>query len=158
MTSRPPDKVNLKALVILLGIGTLLSWAVAFHPQWRSSIQNYFYSPIQRELLSSVEGPLLEDGSHVLVAKYKVPDGILLEFYGGGQGGGRPLLDRIKLQNHQDAHYDFYGQATRLAIIDLNGNQQLELVAPTFDRNFQAHLNAFRYNPTSQRFEPVTDD
>ena len=44
------------------------------------------------------------------------------------------------------------GQATNLALKDIDGDNSMEIIVPTYDSNLVAHLNVYKYDPFSRRF------
>lgn len=89
------------------------------------------------------------------MVKYQTIEGIVVEVLSSDESGSRSVIDRIKIPGEYDGFFDFYGQASQLAIMDVDEDGQLELVAPTFDKQLIAHLNVFKFNPTSRQFEPI---
>ncbi len=144
----------------------ILMWAAAFlflmagllvalNPEWRKSLQAQWSKSQDRVLLSTALGDLLGDGSLVKVIKYQNAQGIHLEILSDGDGGGRHLIDRIYLSDRHNGFFDFQGEATQLALVDVDSDGKLELIAPTFDENLTAHLNVYKYNPSFKRFESL---
>lgn len=142
---------------ILLGtmaLAAISGLLILFVPGWRNAVRAGFV-PQHREILSTLEGDLLSDGSRVKVVKYKTLKGIGVEILGPATDGSRPLIDRLEINDRHDGFFDFHGQASRLAILDVDGDNKVELIAPTFDEDLVAHLNIFKYNPEVGRFEPL---
>lgn len=79
----------------------------------------------------------------------------MVEILGPMNEGSRPLLDRIEFPRHADSFFDIGGDAARLAVVDIDNDERLELIAPTVDTSLIAHLNAFRYDEGSKKFEPI---
>lgn len=131
----------------------LLSLAICLYSPWRNKLQNSLRGP-DRQLLSTVIGDLRNDGKPIKILKFRTRDGLVLEFLGSGEAGARPLLDRVTLADPYDGYFDFGGEATRMAIVDLDGDKKFELIAPSFDQNLIAHLNTFKYNAQTEKFEP----
>jgi hypothetical protein len=127
---------------------------VALNPLWRKALQTRWTSQ-DRVVLSTALGDLLGDGSLVKVVKYQNSQGIQIEVLGEGEGGSRPLIDRIYLTDRHNGFFDFQGEATQLALVDVDSDGKLELIAPTFDENLTAHLNVFKYSPEFHRFEAI---
>lgn len=123
-------------------------------PSTRASLRSHFLRPA-RQVLSIANGNLLHDGSFVKVVKYKTLSGILIEILSSDDSGSRSLIDRIEISDKHDGFFDFYGEASQLAIMDVDEDGKMELVAPTFDSNLVAHLNIYKYNEVTQKFEPL---
>ena len=58
----------------------------------------------------------------------------------------RPLLGSIKLPDQRDGYFYFQGKATNLALDDLDGDEVLEIIVPSFGEIFRARLNIFKYD------------
>jgi len=140
-------------LSTLLILAAIFSAAV-LTPSIRNGVQNYF-AQVGREVLATADGDLLNDGSAVKVIKFRSREGIFVEVMRIDAKGETSLIDRIVLPDKHDGLFNFHGRVTRLAITDVDGDGRMELLAPTFDNQLIPHLNVFRYNPASQRFEPV---
>jgi hypothetical protein len=65
------------------------------------------------------------------------------------------LVERIEITDARDAFFSFNGQATNLAIDDVNGDGRPEILVPTFDRNLVGRLNVFEYNNDTREFSKV---
>ncbi len=146
--------MNLKISFLIAGPVFVFSLILALS----SSLRAQIFSPLggeRREILSTVVGDLKNDGSVVKVLKLKTRMGISLEFLGAMEVGVRPLMERISIDDPYDGYFDIAGEATRLAILDLDGDGKNELIAPTFDENMVARLNAYRFNPSTERFEAI---
>ena len=130
-----------------------VSQVVLFSPSARQWVQAKVSSQ-QPEILSVVEGDLLNDGSRIKVVKFRTVEGIVLEFYSDGAYGSRYQKSRVVLPNAKDGFFTYRGQAVQLAITDLDGDGTMELVSPTFDEQLVAHLNPYRYSHEQQGFVP----
>ena len=120
-----------------------------------------------RTIVSTANADLIGDGSRFTVVKVKSRDSLSLEIYsstitdidmdkeGQGEGANR-LIGRIEMPDKRDGYFNFNGQATNLAIDDINGDGRPEIIAPSFDQNLVGHLNVFQYNPDAKSFEHVT--
>lgn len=106
------------------------------------------------EILSVVQGDLLNDGSRVKVVKFKTMEGIVLEFYSDNRDGSRYQISRVVLPNAKDGFFNHRGEAVQLAVTDLDGDGTMELLSPTFDDQLVAHLNPFRYSSEQDGFVP----
>lgn len=140
--------------------GTVLMLAAIFilvatvMPSVRNSVRSELFRP-QRRVLRIVNGNLMNDGQVTVAVKYKTVNGIVIEILSNDDNGARSLIDRITIPGEHDGYFDFYGQASQLAVMDVDDDGTYELVAPTFDEQLVAHLNVFKYNPIIKRFEPI---
>lgn len=137
-----------------MGILTLAALIAVVNPHIRNRIRTRFETN-QRVMLTTTSGDLLHDGRKIEVIKYKGPEGISLEVLAGDKTGSKTIVDRIVLPDHHDGLFNFEGHVTGLAVADIDGDGRIELMAPTFDDQLVPHLNLFRYNPETKKFEPV---
>lgn len=119
----------------------------------RNALRFFFRAP-EREILSVAMTDLMGTGQANRVVKVRTPDAILVEVYGPLEDDGRKLIDTIRLPDRRDGHYHLLGQAVNLALKDMDGDRQPEIVAPTYDAQLVPHLNVFKFNKEIQRFEP----
>jgi len=143
-------KLAMSAVAILIGV-------ISLNRDWSRSIRTSLLSQ-ERVLISTAVGDILGDGTPVEVAKVKTPDGIIIEIYAPGPNGSRVLLDKLPLDQERDGYFTFNGQLVSLAIDDIDGDNQVEILAPAFDQQLTAHLNVFKYNPGSKSFQKVTSN
>ncbi len=123
-------------------------------PTSRHRIQRLFDQGFNREVLATADGDLLNDGHPVKVIKYKGPDSIFVEVVDADASSSK-LIARIILPDKKDGLFNLHGVVTRLAIADIDGDGTNELLIPTFDDQLVPHLNIYRYNPETRRFEAV---
>lgn len=139
---------------MILGTFAIAAVIILCIPSKRASLRTHILKPA-RQVLSIANGDLLHDGSFVKVVKYKTPEGILIEVLSSGDSGSRSLVDRISISGEHDGFFDFYGEASQLAIMDVDEDGKMELVAPTFDSHLVAHLNIYKFNEITRKFEPL---
>jgi hypothetical protein len=139
----------MSAVAILVGV-------ISLNREWSQSIRNSFVSD-ERVLISTAVGDILGDGTPVEVAKVRTSKGLFLEIYVPGPQGSRVLLDTISLDQERDGYFTLNGQLVSLAIDDIDGDQEVEILAPAFDHQLTAHLNVFKYNSTSKKLQRVTN-
>lgn len=133
----------------------------ALHPDVRTRARALLLKDF-RTIVSTANADLIGDGSSFTVVKVKSRDSLFLEIYsstimdkeGAGEGTNR-LVGRIEMPDKRDGYFNFNGQATNLAIDDINGDGRPEIIAPSFDQNLVGHLNVFQYNPDAKSFERV---
>jgi len=127
----------------------------AFHPDLRSTLRQQFNSEY-RHVLSTASGLILHDHNPLKVVKIKTEKGLFLEFYEENNSSRtNSLIHKVQLPDHRDGYFVFRGQATNLALDDIDGDRQMEVIAPSFDQNMVAHLNVYKYNPQKESFEPL---
>ena len=147
------NDLYLKISTVVMGALAVAAIVTLCIPSTRASLRAHILKPA-RQVLSIANGNLLHDGSFVKVVKYKTPEGILIEVLSAEDTGSRSLVDRIPIVGEHDGFFDFYGEASQLAIMDVDEDGKMELVAPTFDSNLVAHLNIYKYNDVTKKFDP----
>lgn len=136
------------AALALLSVAAL---AIALSPKLNKSFKAALLdSP--RSVLSTAKGKLF-DGRPIEVVKVKMASGLFIEVYDLTDENVHPLLDRIKLPDLKDGFMIFQGEAVNLAIHDVDGDNHNEIIAPSFDKNLVAHLNVYRFNKITNKFE-----
>jgi hypothetical protein len=113
--------------------------------------------PSDRIILSVANADLVGNGTVYRVLKILSHEGISIEVYGAAAGGKqRALVDSFQLPDKRDGHFHVGGQATNLALKDLDNDGHPEIVAPTYDLELKPHLNALKLNPETNKIEPYT--
>jgi hypothetical protein len=127
---------------------------VNFVPSWRNHIRELFISetPV---VLSTIEKDFFEDGRIIVFAKIKSTQGLFVEVYEKVTEGFPKTITKIKLPDSIDGFFHFRGQATNLALDDIDGDGVAEILAPSFDPNHIAHLNVYTYNKATEQFEAL---
>lgn len=124
----------------------------ALHPEVRSSMRTTLVKDF-RMVVSTAHGDLTGSGVALTVAKVKTRDALFIEVYEPRSDGGQHLVERIELADKRDGYFNFNGQATNLAIDDIDGDGRPEILVPTFDHNLVGRLNIYRYNAGSRIFQ-----
>jgi len=132
----------------------LAALAAALHPTLRFEARSFLIAD-HRSVVSTVHGDLVGDGSDFTIVKVKTHENLFLEIYQPLANGTTKLVSRIPLADKKDGYFSFNGQATNLAIANVDGDGSSEIIAPSFDQNLVGHLNVFKYDPTSKDFHRV---
>lgn len=130
------------------------SLLTALHPEVRAQVRGTLLSDY-RTVVSSVKGDLLSDGTAFNIIKVKTRQDIFLEIYRGSQEGKYELVEKIHMPQQRDGFFSFNGEATNLAVDDIDGDGRPEILVPSFDRDLVGHLNVFRFDPTANTFQKV---
>ncbi|MDX9730159.1 MAG: hypothetical protein RBT63_00175 [Bdellovibrionales bacterium] len=159
----------------VLSFAALAAFVAVIHPDIRSGVRNTLRADY-RTVVSTARGDLNGTGSLFTVAKVKTRDNIYLEIFetvvsasesntgealgdnGGSVESTLRLVERIELADTRDAFFNFNGangQATNLAIDDIDGDGRMEILAPTFDRNLVGRLHVFQYDDATRGFSKV---
>jgi hypothetical protein len=141
-------------LVLLLAAATVSS--VALNSEWRLRFQAWAW-PNEKKLLATVSGDLLGDGSNYKILKYATHQGLILEVQMPSKDPDQDfsLVDRVYIPDRFDGFFSINTIATRLALVDVDNDGRLEIVAPSFDDKLVAHLNTLRLNQDTRRLEIV---
>jgi hypothetical protein len=153
-TRAPMDQVQAQRYVNLamnFGRGILvLICAVmlvsVLHPDVRSQMRGLLAHDF-RQVVSVAEGDLAGGGSHYKVAKIKTRDTLSLEVYQILGDGQQKLVEKIDMPDQKDGYFNFNGNATNLAIDDIDGDGKAEILAPSFDKNLVGKLNVYHLDP-----------
>ncbi len=128
--------------------------------------------------LSSVQkkiSPLLENNSRIILAKVttfygvdqlqvlilKVKDnqGIHIEIFEiEKKTEAQTFKQKFDLSQDSDAYVTIDKNSTNLALSDVDKDGQLDILAPSVDRNGNLRLNTFRFNSELKNFEPYTEN
>ncbi len=138
----------------VLSLMAILAFVGVVHPDVRASVRGTLRGDY-RTVLSTAKGDLNGSGSLYTVAKVKTRDNIYLEVFESVADQAPRLVERIELSDARDAFFNFNGQATNLAIDDIDGDGRYEILAPTFDRNLVGRLNVFQYNSDTHDFHKI---
>lgn len=131
-----------------------MSLLTALHPDVRAQVRGSLLSDY-RTVVSSAKGDLSSDGTSYNVIKVKTRDDLVLEVYKGSAEGKYELVEKIQMPQQRDGFFSFNGEATNLAIDDIDGDGRPEILVPSFDRDLVGHLNVFRFDPSAKNFQKV---
>lgn len=144
----------LRVSQLVLTLIAVAAFVAVIHPDVRASVRGTIRADY-RTVVSTAKGDLSGAGSMYTVAKVKTRDNIYLEIFENIVNEAPRLVERIELADTRDAFFNFDGQATNLAIEDIDGDGKPEILAPTFDRNLTGRLNVFHYDETTRDFQKV---
>ncbi|MNT49614.1 hypothetical protein D3C72_1864780 [compost metagenome] len=127
---------------------------VAIIPSLRNSVKEIFSSS-ERIILAKVSGNITAEGPKVTVLKIRSKDTLALEVYSDDPGQENTLIAKIPLFETKDAFFVVNGNATNLALTDVDKDETMEIVAPTYNEQMVPRLNIFKYNRASKSFDRV---
>jgi hypothetical protein len=136
---------------VLFALFTFMFVAVLY-PELRTSIRGAVV-PDFRSITSTARGDLAGNGTEFTVAKVRTQAAFYLEIYEAQVDGSQRLVERIELSDKKDGYFNFNGQATNLAIDDIDGDGAKEILVPSFDHNLIGHLNIYRFDPSMGGFQ-----
>lgn len=151
--------MNTRYLVIgLLSVVALSLVTISVVPSLRSKAKAWVFDD-GRHLLAKASGRLTLDGPDISVLKVLQAEKLYLEIYKIEPGNeSMELLVKLALPENRDAFFTFQGNATNLALGDLDADGTLEILAPTFDAEMTARLNVFKYDVESGTFNRLNSD
>lgn len=130
----------------------ILSLAVALTPSLRERFQNLMNSD-KKVVLSTVSGRVSQGGPNFVVTKVRYQAKLWAEVYKmDAQTGATQFWQSLPLDSEQDAYLGFNVKSSNLALLDIDHDQVLEIVAPTFDDQMNPKLNIFKYDEKSGLF------
>ena len=141
-------------VVTACSICFILSAVTVFSSSLRKDLREKILGT-QRRILSTAVADLMNNGQYIKVVKYQVPEGLFLEFYQQQPDHNFKKIWKTKLSGNQDGYFQMKGRTINLAIDDIDNDNRLEILAPSFNDNLIAHLNIFRYNKDLDQFEHV---
>ena len=62
------------------------------------------------------------------------------------------LFDRIRLPHSYNGYFHVRKQAVDLTVYDVDKDRNMEILAPSFNEYFSAHLNVYTYDFKKNRF------
>lgn len=142
--------IALSAIFALLGITAYMN------PHSRRFISEFGNSS-QRTVLASIETHKLRGPHPFKILKIKEGQDLWLEVYFVFKGAGdlaseNEFHKRLNLKGSFDGHMLLQEQATNLAIANIDSDQDLEILAPTYDRSMNPILNIYKYDPILEEF------
>lgn len=141
-------------LMSVLAVLAMVLLTVAIIPSFRTSVKEIFSSS-ERSILAKVSGNITAEGPRVTVLKIRSKDTLTLEVYSDDPGQENTLIAKIPLFETKDAYFVVNGNATNLALSDVDNDELMEIVAPTYNEQMVPRLNIFKYNRASKSFDRV---
>jgi hypothetical protein len=151
----PNDSAFKKTEILIMAVLAVVAMtlvAVAVVPDLRAKAKEMFMSS-GRNVIAKVSGKVGPEGPMITVLKIKNQNNLSLEVYSHDEEGSLTLLTKIPLFEARDGHFLLQGNATNLALTDVDKDGTLEIVAPTYDEQMVPRLNIFRYNPQTKFFD-----
>ena len=151
----PEQKTSKKEIILLISLAVVAMavTTIAVVPSLKNQVRDFFVKG-DRAILSKVEGDLTPQGPRVTVLKIKSQGELSVEVY-EQKGEGLQLMSRMRLDENRDGYFSLQGNATNLALTDLDSDGVMEIVAPTYDDQMIPRLNIFKYNAETKSFERV---
>jgi len=126
-------------------------------PVIQNKIQQMFPSE-NRRLLAKIQSFYGPEQAKYLLLKIANDSGLSIEIYQEQADSGQPLLkQKFELLHDSDAYMTLDKNATNFALSDVDKDGQMDLLAPSVDRNGDLRLNTYRFNSELKSFEPLRD-
>jgi hypothetical protein len=145
-----------KNLAIVISVITLMLAVLTATPQLRFKIRSYLL-PSSRQVLATANGDFRGDGQDMFLIKIKESRQVHLEFYTKTKENLK-FTQRLTLAGPLDGYFTFQGEATNLAVTNLDPDASLEILAPSFDDEFIAHLQIIKFSTLTQKFEFLSEE
>jgi len=111
-----------------------------------------------RTVLAKISSFYGVDQEQVLILKVKDSEGIRIEIFEIDKNtGAQKFKQKFDLYQDSDAYVTIDKNSTNLALSDVDKDGQLDILAPTVDRNGNLRLNTFRFNVELKMFEPYLE-
>ena len=111
----------------------------------------------QRVVLAKISGYFSTEQNHYLILKVKDAAGLQIEVYDQStEPNSQIFKQKFDLSEDSDSYVTLDKNSTNLALQDVDQDGNLDIVAPSVDRNGNLRLNTFRFNSESKLFEPFT--
>lgn len=145
-----------KYLIALVIVAAITAIASAL-----PSVQNKFKELIshnERQILAKITGFYGVDQTEYLILKIKDGSGLQIEIYERSKATATQIFkQKFELIQDSDAYITLDRNTTNLALSDVNKDGQLEILAPSVDRNGNLRLNSFSFNAEYNTFEPLQE-
>lgn len=153
LSSESTFKKSELTFMAILAIIAMAMISIAVIPSIRINIKNFFTFS-GRSVIAKVSGSLGAEGPPVTVLKIQNKGILGLEIF-TDTPEGQVLMTRVPLADARDGYFLHQGNATNLAITDIDKDGNVEIVAPTYDDQMIPRLNIFRYNPLTKSVDRV---
>lgn len=111
-----------------------------------------------RKVLAKVTYFYGVEQAQALILKVKDGDGIRIEIFEIDKNSGfQTFKQKFDLYQDSDAYVTIDKNSTNLALSDVDKDGQMDILAPTVDRNGNLRLNTFRFNIDLKMFEPYLE-
>lgn len=144
-----------KSILLFVGLAILFS-GITLIPAVRSQLQ-IVLSNQQRVVLAKISGYFSTGQNQFLILKLKDKTGLQIEIYEqAAESNSQVFRQKFDLSEDADSYVTLDKNSTNLALQDVDQDGNLDIVAPSVDRNGNLRLNTFRFNSDTKLFEPYT--
>jgi hypothetical protein len=111
-----------------------------------------------RKVLAKITSFYGVEQNQFLILKVKDGEGIRIEIFEIDKNtAAQTFKQKFDLYQDSDAYVTIDKNSTNLALSDVDKDGQLDILAPTVDRNGNLRLNTFRFNIDLKMFEPYLE-
>lgn len=147
------DKVRQKIIIFTFIVIAILVAGLTLVPSIRTYL-NLATNSSNRTLLAKITGFFSVDQNQLLILKIKTPTGLQIEIFEvDPKTSSQTFKQKFDLIEDKEAYVTIDKNSTNLALQDVDHDGNLDIVAPSVDRNGNLRLNTFRYNPDLKMFE-----
>lgn len=154
----------MKLLMLFLLIAAVLSAAVSIIPSWRQKAQEHLLHSDRKILAKVVTRIDLNKPDEFFIFKIQQGDQLFVEVYkqikdeSGTHDAESQFLTKILLAEKKDAFVNFQGNATNLAVTDMDHDGKQEIIIPSYDNEISPRLNIYKYNEETQSFDRLRSE
>lgn len=150
-----------RASLLVLALCLLVLICAFFIPQWRKHLQLLVWGE-SRKILATLVEDLDRTGNPVSIFKVREKGSLFIEVYSTSSPEGLAntiqsrsfeLIQKLELPGAVDGFVSFMGEATNLAVANLDNDPYLELIIPSYNFEFVASLDIIKYNPGTKKYE-----
>lgn len=148
---------NEKSISIPLLMGALVISLVFAVGSSMNSVRRIF-SPTteERKILAKAFAQYQE--KMFVIFKIKTNSGIEIEIYLKDQASNNQVFkQRFPLNDDAEAYLMVNSNSMNLGLVDINNDGQMDIIAPTADKNGNSRLNVFQYNLELDSFIPYVE-
>ena len=148
---------NEKSISIPLLMGALVISLIFAVGSSMNSVRRIF-SPTteERKILAKAFAQYQE--KMFVIFKIKTNSGIEIEIYLKDQASNNQVFrQRFPLNDDAEAYLMVNSNSMNLGLVDINNDGQMDIIAPTADKNGNSRLNVFQYNPELDSFIPYVE-
>ena len=146
-----------KKITITLAVIALIFAFASALPSMQKLASGLFGNS-DRQILAKITGFYGADQTEYLILKIKDEFGIQIEIYEKRKENSQQIFkQKFELSQDTDAYITLDKNTTNLALSDVDKDGQLDLLAPSVDRNGNLRLNSFSFNTELNSFEPLQE-
>lgn len=142
-----------RLIIALLAVAVLIA-VLSSIPAVQTQIKSFF-SRDERVVLAKINTYYGSPATEFLILKIKDSFGVQIEIYEIKSSDSQPVYrQKFEFTQDSDAYITLDKSSSNLALSDVDKDGQLDIIAPSVDRNGNLRLNTFRFNPDLNSFEP----